>query len=52
MHERLVRGMDKAQGVRWLSRETGIPLGDMAGVGDSPSDVLVHAIAALVWSTS
>jgi hydroxymethylpyrimidine pyrophosphatase-like HAD family hydrolase len=25
--------------VRWLARETGIPLSDMAGVGDSESDL-------------
>ena len=35
----IVRGIDKAEGVRWLARETGIPLHDMAGVGDSGSDV-------------
>ena len=35
----ILRGVDKAEGVRWLSRETGIPLRDMAGVGDSPSDM-------------
>ena len=35
----IVRGIDKAEGVRWLSRQTNIPLRDMAGVGDSPSDM-------------
>jgi hydroxymethylpyrimidine pyrophosphatase-like HAD family hydrolase len=35
----IVRGIDKAEGVRWLARGTGIPLGDMAGVGDSESDL-------------
>lgn len=35
----LVRDVDKADGVRWLARETGILLGEMAGVGDSQSDV-------------
>jgi len=35
----IVRGIDKAEGVRWLSRQTSISLGDMAGVGDSASDV-------------
>ncbi len=35
----IVRGIDKAEGVRWLARETGIPLRDMAGIGDSQSDV-------------
>jgi hydroxymethylpyrimidine pyrophosphatase-like HAD family hydrolase len=44
----LVRGVDKAEGVRWLSRETGIPLGDMAGVGDSESDVKFMQL--LRWS--
>lgn len=33
------RGIDKAAGVRWLSRETGIPLGQMGGIGDSASDL-------------
>jgi hypothetical protein len=35
----MVRGLDKAAGVRWLARETGVPLGDMAGVGDSRGDL-------------
>jgi hydroxymethylpyrimidine pyrophosphatase-like HAD family hydrolase len=35
----IVHGIDKAEGVRWLSRQAGIPLNDMAGVGDSPSDM-------------
>lgn len=35
----IMRGIDKAEGVRWLARETGIPLSDMVGVGDSPSDM-------------
>jgi hydroxymethylpyrimidine pyrophosphatase-like HAD family hydrolase len=35
----LVRGFDKAAGVRWLARETGIPLSHMAGVGDARSDL-------------
>lgn len=35
----MVRGLDKAEGVRWLARETGIPLRDMAGVGDARGDV-------------
>jgi hydroxymethylpyrimidine pyrophosphatase-like HAD family hydrolase len=35
----LVRGLDKAEGVRWLSRETGIPLRAMAGVGDAAGDM-------------
>ncbi|MEW6232280.1 MAG: HAD family hydrolase [Chloroflexota bacterium] len=33
------QGMDKGEGVRWLARETGIPLAEMAGLGDSPSDL-------------
>ena len=33
------RGINKGEGVRWLARESGIPLGDMARVGDSPSAV-------------
>ncbi len=33
------QGIDKGEGVRWLSLETGIPLDQMAGVGDSPSDL-------------
>src|SRR5262249_19621999 len=35
----MVRGLDKAEGVRWLSRETGIPLPAMAGVGDAAGDI-------------
>jgi hydroxymethylpyrimidine pyrophosphatase-like HAD family hydrolase len=44
----IVRGIDKAEGVRWLTRQTGIPLGAMAAVGDSPSDVPFMRLAA--WS--
>ena len=32
-------GIDKGTGVRWLSEDTGIPLAEMGGIGDSPSDV-------------
>jgi len=35
----LVRGLDKAEGVRWLSHDTGIALQEMAGVGDAPGDM-------------
>jgi hydroxymethylpyrimidine pyrophosphatase-like HAD family hydrolase len=35
----IVRGLDKAEGVHWLSRETGIPLHAMAGVGDATGDM-------------
>jgi hydroxymethylpyrimidine pyrophosphatase-like HAD family hydrolase len=35
----IVRVLDKAEGVRWLARETGISLSAMAGVGDSESDL-------------
>ena len=35
----MVRGLDKAEGVRWLSRETSIPLHAMAGVGDATGDM-------------
>jgi hydroxymethylpyrimidine pyrophosphatase-like HAD family hydrolase len=44
----IVRGIDKAEGVLWLSRETGIPLSAMAGVGDSASDMkFMHLLG---WS--
>jgi hydroxymethylpyrimidine pyrophosphatase-like HAD family hydrolase len=33
------RGVDKGAGVRWLSNETGIPLEEMGGIGDSASDL-------------
>jgi HAD superfamily hydrolase (TIGR01484 family) len=33
------RGIDKGQGVQWLSEQTGIPLASMGGIGDSPSDL-------------
>lgn len=32
-------GIDKGSGVRWLSEETEIPLGQMGGIGDSGSDL-------------
>lgn len=32
-------GIDKGVGVRWLSEETGIPLPQMGGIGDSTSDL-------------
>jgi hydroxymethylpyrimidine pyrophosphatase-like HAD family hydrolase len=32
-------GIDKGAGVRWLSEETGIPLGEMAGVTDTWDDL-------------
>jgi hydroxymethylpyrimidine pyrophosphatase-like HAD family hydrolase len=35
----MVRGLDKAEGVRWLARETGIPLHAMAEVGDATGDI-------------
>ncbi len=46
----IVRGIDKAEGVRWLSRETGVPLDDMAGVGDSRGDLaFMHLVG---WSAA
>ena len=33
------RGLDKGAGVRWLAGETGIPLAEMGGIGDSTSDL-------------
>ena len=35
----MVRGLDKAEGVRWLARQTGISLQHMAGVGDATGDM-------------
>jgi HAD superfamily hydrolase (TIGR01484 family) len=32
-------GIDKGQGVRWLSEQVGISLAHMGGIGDSPSDL-------------
>jgi hypothetical protein len=32
-------GIDKGAGVRWLSKETGVPLSQMGGIGDSTSDL-------------
>lgn len=37
--EILPQGIDKGAGLSWLSRETGIPLAQMAGIGDAPSDL-------------
>jgi hydroxymethylpyrimidine pyrophosphatase-like HAD family hydrolase len=31
-------GVNKGEGVKWLARETGIPLEGMVGVGDAPGD--------------
>ena len=43
-------GIDKGAGVRWLAEQTLIPIEDMGGVGDSPSDLaflgIVGACAA------
>lgn len=33
------RGLNKGQGVRWLAEVTSIPLAQMAGIGDSDSDL-------------
>lgn len=33
------KGIDKGEGVRWLSEQAGIPLASMGGIGDSPSDL-------------
>jgi len=33
------KGIDKGAGVRWLSQETGIPLDQIGGIGDSASDL-------------
>ncbi len=37
--ELLKPGIDKGTAIEWLSRETGIPLTQMAGIGDSPVDL-------------
>jgi hydroxymethylpyrimidine pyrophosphatase-like HAD family hydrolase len=44
----MVRGLDKAAGVRWLARETGISLRHMAGVGDARGDLKFMRL--LGWS--
>jgi hydroxymethylpyrimidine pyrophosphatase-like HAD family hydrolase len=44
----MVRGLDKAAGVRWLARETGIALRHMAGVGDARGDLKFMRL--LGWS--
>jgi hypothetical protein len=44
----MVRGLDKAAGVRWLARQTGIPLRHMAGVGDARGDLTFMRL--LGWS--
>jgi hydroxymethylpyrimidine pyrophosphatase-like HAD family hydrolase len=46
----MVRGLDKAAGVRWLARETNIPLRHMAGVGDARGDVKFMRL--LGWSAA
>jgi HAD superfamily hydrolase (TIGR01484 family) len=35
----LPQGVDKGSGVKWLSEETGVPLAQMGGIGDSTSDL-------------
>lgn len=37
--EILPEGIDKGVGVEWLSHETGIPLAQMAGIGNAPGDL-------------
>jgi 3-deoxy-D-manno-octulosonate 8-phosphate phosphatase (KDO 8-P phosphatase) len=46
----LVRGLDKAEGVRWLARETGITLHAMAGVGDATGDISFMQLVG--WSAA
>jgi len=46
----MVRGLDKAEGVRWLARETDIPLQAMAGVGDATGDIPFMQL--LGWSAA
>jgi hydroxymethylpyrimidine pyrophosphatase-like HAD family hydrolase len=46
----MVRGLDKADGVRWLARETGIPMHAMAGVGDATGDILFMQLVG--WSAA
>jgi hydroxymethylpyrimidine pyrophosphatase-like HAD family hydrolase len=46
----MVRGLDKAAGVRWLARETNIPLRHMAGVGDARGDLKFMRL--LGWSAA
>jgi len=46
----LVRGLDKAEGVRWLAHETGISLQEMAGVGDGQGDISFMRL--LAWAAA
>ena len=46
----LVRGLDKAEGVRWLARETGISFCRMAGVGDARGDASFMQLVG--WSAA
>src|SRR5262252_9201460 len=46
----LVRGLDKAEGVRWLTRETRISLQEMAGVGDAQGDMPFMQL--LAWAAA
>ncbi len=43
-------GIDKAVGARWLVEQIGIQLGDMAGVGDSDTDLTF--LRAVAWSAA
>ena len=42
--------MDKAVGAHWLAEQVGVPLADMAGVGDSDTDL--SFLAAVAWSAA
>jgi len=46
----MVHGLDKAEGVRWLAHETGIPLCHMAGVGDARGDASFMQLVG--WSAA
>lgn len=43
-------GIDKAAGTRWLAQQVGVPLDDMAGVGDSDTDLTF--LTAVAWSAA
>jgi HAD superfamily hydrolase (TIGR01484 family) len=40
-------GVNKGTGVRWLSAETGVPLSQIGGVGDSPGDLTFLTLVGL-----
>jgi hydroxymethylpyrimidine pyrophosphatase-like HAD family hydrolase len=46
----LVPGVDKGLGLRWLAEELQVPLGQVAGIGDSVGDLAWLSLCGLSWA--